>query len=159
MFSAYFIGTIWIIFCQLENNHPDWFDDSTATEDEHQIKWNALKSNGKSDPETVNLKYSNFYDEYDIESLKDGKKELVGMYYAFTTLSTVGFGDYNPKSNIERLLVIIMMCFGMTFFSQMIGKFSELYEQYQGIDAEHSEDEELEKFIGLINHFNDGKKN
>jgi len=50
------------------------------------------------------------------------------MYYAFTTLSTVGFGDYNPKSNIERLLVIIMMCFGMTFFSQMIGKFSELYE-------------------------------
>ncbi|NQZ18997.1 MAG: hypothetical protein HRT44_07065, partial [Bdellovibrionales bacterium] len=26
------------------------------------------------------------------------------MYWAFTTLSTVGFGDYYPVSNYERFL-------------------------------------------------------
>ena len=31
------------------------------------------------------------------------------VYFTFTTLSTVGFGDFSPKSNLERLI----LAFGM----------------------------------------------
>ena len=31
------------------------------------------------------------------------------MYYAFTTLSTVGFGDFHPRSNSERLFCALIL--------------------------------------------------
>jgi voltage-gated potassium channel len=44
------------------------------------------------------------------------------MYFAFTTLSTVGFGDYYPVSNIERLVGSFVMLFGVAIFSYCAGE-------------------------------------
>ena len=32
------------------------------------------------------------------------KNIIIALYFAFTSLSTVGFGDYAPVGNIERIL-------------------------------------------------------
>jgi hypothetical protein len=45
------------------------------------------------------------------------------VYYTFTTLSTVGFGDFNPKSNVERLFIAFFMLFGVACFSYIMGNF------------------------------------
>ncbi len=45
------------------------------------------------------------------------------MYFAFTSLSTVGFGDINPRSNIERLLGAFMLLLGVAIFSVFMGNF------------------------------------
>jgi hypothetical protein len=34
------------------------------------------------------------------------------LYFAFTSLSTVGLGDYHPRSNAERIVGAFMMLFG-----------------------------------------------
>jgi hypothetical protein len=45
------------------------------------------------------------------------RKALVVTYFAFTSLSTVGFGDLNPRSNYERLFMTMVLLFGVAIFS------------------------------------------
>jgi hypothetical protein len=42
---------------------------------------------------------------------------LIVTYFAFTSLSTVGFGDLNPRSNYERIFMSIILLSGVALFS------------------------------------------
>lgn len=52
------------------------------------------------------------------------------MYYAFTTLSTVGFGDYHPKSPMEHVLVSLIFIFGVAIFSYIMGIFITIVQKF-----------------------------
>jgi hypothetical protein len=56
------------------------------------------------------------------------KRTIVMTYYAFTSLSTVGFGDYNPRSDFERIFIALMLLFGVAIFSYIMGNFIEILE-------------------------------
>lgn len=51
---------------------------------------------------------------------------IIVCYYALTTLSTVGYGDYFPISINEMILGILFMLVGIVFFSQIMGSFIEI---------------------------------
>ena len=51
---------------------------------------------------------------------------LIVIYFAFTTLSTVGFGDYVPRCNEERIFVAILLLSGVATFSYVMGKFLDI---------------------------------
>jgi len=53
---------------------------------------------------------------------------IISIYFAQTSLSTVGFGDYYPKSDAERLIVIASLVFGQAIFSIIMGKFINILE-------------------------------
>ena len=55
----------------------------------------------------------------------------MSCYYALTTLSTVGYGDYYPVSDRERVLAVIIMLGGVAFFSYIMGHFIEIISNYQ----------------------------
>jgi hypothetical protein len=44
-------------------------------------------------------------------------------YYSFTTLATVGLGDYHPYSNLERFFCAFIMLFGVMTLSLLLGNF------------------------------------
>jgi len=46
---------------------------------------------------------------------------VILMYFSFTSLTTVGFGDYNPRSNVERLFISFGLLFGVAIFSYIMG--------------------------------------
>jgi CRP-like cAMP-binding protein len=48
------------------------------------------------------------------------------IYWAFTTLCTVGYGDIVPTTDVERLLAVGWMIFGVYFFSFTIGSLSSI---------------------------------
>eukprot|EP00931_Biecheleriopsis_adriatica_P067971 TRINITY_DN42025_c0_g1_i1.p1 TRINITY_DN42025_c0_g1~~TRINITY_DN42025_c0_g1_i1.p1 ORF type:complete len:1052 (-),score=177.06 TRINITY_DN42025_c0_g1_i1:123-3236(-) len=48
------------------------------------------------------------------------------VYWIFTTISTVGYGDFSPSTLLSRLFIIVSILVGVTFFSQEIGSFVEL---------------------------------
>ena len=50
------------------------------------------------------------------------KRVGVNTYFALTTLSTIGFGDYYPVANYERLAGAFMMIFGVAIFSIFMGE-------------------------------------
>ena len=45
------------------------------------------------------------------------RKTLVGLYFAMTSLTTVGFGDYYPVTNYERLAGAFVLLSGVATFS------------------------------------------
>ena len=50
------------------------------------------------------------------------------MYFAFTSLSTVGFGDYYPVSDLERLVGSFVLLAGVAMFSYIL---SDLLSQIE----------------------------
>ena len=58
---------------------------------------------------------------YDINDLTNYESYIASIYYVFTTLTTVGYGDIVPISNIEKIFAMVLMGFGVGFYSYMIG--------------------------------------
>jgi hypothetical protein len=51
---------------------------------------------------------------------------IASIYWAFTTLSTVGYGDIVPKTPSERVFGIIWMMLGVGFYSFTIGSLTSI---------------------------------
>jgi len=68
---------------------------------------------------------STFITYYDIntDSMSNHYRLLTVAYFSMTTLAKIGYGDFSPISNRERLLMIIIMFSGMVFFSYVLEQF------------------------------------
>ena len=60
------------------------------------------------------------------ELATDMERGIIIMYFAFTSLSTVGFGDFHPYNNFERLVCAFILLFGNAIFGYIIGNFTEM---------------------------------
>ena len=87
----------------------------------------------------------------------DFYKGLLAMYYAFTSLSTVGFGDYNPRSDLERVSCAFILMFGVSIFSYIMGIFIEILHQIQRLNATLDDGDFLTMFLNVLRRFNGGK--
>lgn len=82
---------------------------------------------------------------------------LIVTYFAFTTLSTVGFGDYHPRSDAERGVCAIILLVGVAIFSYIMGNFIEILISIQDLNADFDDGENLSKWFGLIKRFNSSR--
>ena len=64
-----------------------------------------------------------FINQYGLMNNTPKENMISVLYFSFTSLSTVGFGDFNPKSNIERFVVAFILLFGVAIFSYVMGNF------------------------------------
>jgi len=64
------------------------------------------------------------------------EKIIIVMYFSFTTLSTVGFGDLHPKTSQERAAAVLVMLFCTAIFSLILGEFLKIVEKYKLLDEE-----------------------
>ena len=56
---------------------------------------------------------------------------MTSIYFALTILSTVGYGDYFPISNVEMLTALVVMLGGVAFFSYIMGNLLEIFKNYE----------------------------
>ena len=101
-----------------------------------------------------------FLNAFEVITLNIGNHvEMVNilMYFAFTTLSTVGFGDYYPVSNMERLVGCVILIAGVAIFSLMMGKFIEILTSFKEMNNDYNESDDLMKFFGLLKKFNNDR--
>ena len=55
-----------------------------------------------------------------------GTQYLSAMYWAFTTLTTVGYGDIVSVNNDERIFTVVMEFVGLTVFGMVIGTITQI---------------------------------
>lgn len=55
-----------------------------------------------------------------------GDLYAASMYWTITTLATIGYGDIVPGSSVERVMAIIWMLVGVSFYSFMISSLANL---------------------------------
>lgn len=60
---------------------------------------------------------------------------IAAVYWAFTTMTTVGYGDIQPQNSGERLYAIVSMIGGATIFGYIIGSVAALAGQERGFEA------------------------
>ena len=116
------------------------------------MKWDEFALPG-SDPSLEPEHFVSFYGlEYHEES--DYRKVLVLLYFSFTSLTTVGFGDYNPRSDAERIFIAFGLLFGVAIFSYVMGQFIQVVELFSVYNQVGEEGDELARFFGVLLHFN-----
>jgi hypothetical protein len=72
------------------------------------------------------------------------------MYFSFTTLSTVGFGDYNPRSDCERIFIAIGLLFGVAVFSYLMGEYTQIVQSFSSYNETGDEGDRLATFFGVM---------
>ena len=134
---SYYVGIFFYIFADLTNDIEkvaEKYDDS----DDGPIYANFIMYNG-------------------LESNSPEQNAIIVTYFSFTSLSTVGFGDYNPRSNPERLFTCVMLMFGVAVFSYIMGNFIDIITKMREINASFSDGDNLARFFGLLRMFNADK--
>lgn len=59
----------------------------------------------------------------DIRKHNHYKIAISQTYFAFTSLATIGFGDFHPRSDYERIMGSVILLLGVSMFSYMMSKF------------------------------------
>ena len=80
---------------------------------------------------------------YDLTNEFLGENCIKMTYFAFTTLSSVGFGDYYPRNTEERILMIVIFLFSLTVFSAILGYMQDLLKAQDRLDAENGDRDSL----------------
>ena len=80
------------------------------------------------------------------------------MYFAFTTLSTVGLGDMHPRSDEERLIGSMVLLFGVAVTSFIMENLNKMLFKFQEINQNFEQDHKLSQFFGTIERFNGDTK-
>ena len=75
--------------------------------------WNIL---------TITLMYGLLYSQMGPQSF-DFKSPLDAFYFAFTTMSSVGYGDISPKTDAAKLLVMSQQFLIMTELAKVMKLF------------------------------------
>jgi hypothetical protein len=89
---------------------------------------------------------------YNQNELSEDESLIVLIYFSFTTLTTVGFGDLTPKSDAERFYMAFAMLIGVSIFSYYMGELIEMINS--GKDDSDTEADNLAKFFGMLRNFN-----
>jgi hypothetical protein len=60
---------------------------------------------------------------------------MAALYWTYTTMSTVGYGDISARTNLEKILSIFLMIFGVCFFSFTIGSLASIFNRIDSKEA------------------------
>jgi len=127
MFISFYIGQYWYIF----SDSIHLFNEGAETEEVE-----------------IDDKYFLYYPgNWSLKEMAHPKRVIVSMYFSFTSLSTVGFGDYYPVSDNERLWGAFLLLFGVAIFSYIMGELMEMISKVRNIEGENSREDDLEKFF------------
>lgn len=95
-----------------------------------------------------------FFVEYNMNKNSDMRNCISMVYFLITTLSTIGFGDFHPKSNLERAFMTVILLSGVMLFSLLMGTFFEILQTNKQAEMIHEESNALSRFFGLMQKYN-----
>ena len=95
-----------------------------------------------------------FITKNDIDKMTPVEQTILVTYFMFTTISTIGLGDYHPISNFERIVCTFLFVAGVTIFSVIMGNFIKIIDTFRTFNDDLDQDDELRKFFVVLAKFN-----
>ncbi|KAL4636206.1 potassium voltage-gated channel subfamily H member 7 [Arapaima gigas] len=106
---------------------------------EHKIGW--LDNLGVS----IGKRY-NYSDPNSGPSIKD--KYVTALYFTFSSLTSVGFGNVSPNTNSEKIFSICVMLIGSLMYASIFGNVSAIIQRlYSGTARYHMQMLRVKEFI------------
>ncbi|EAR82348.1 cation channel family protein (macronuclear) [Tetrahymena thermophila SB210] len=94
-----------------------------------------------------------FIEKYGINFYDNKRKLVICCYFVMTTITTVGYGDYTPQSNNEKIVGIIIMILGIAFFSYIMGNFTDVLTSQKKL-GEGFKSSDLQRWLTSLSKFN-----
>jgi voltage-gated potassium channel len=73
-------------------------------------------------------------ENWQLDTEETMRLSVINMYFTLTTISTIGFGDYYPISDTERLVWSMVMLSGVALFSYFMGILLEMIAILRRLD-------------------------
>ena len=94
-------------------------------------------------------------DDWDIFQTKtDGQAKIISMYFAMTSLSTVGFGDYYPQSTAERAGCTVVFLIVIVAWPVLVNALIDALMKLTGSFEDPKPYDELNMFFAVIERYN-----
>ncbi|XP_060786103.1 potassium voltage-gated channel subfamily H member 7-like [Neoarius graeffei] len=125
---AHWLACIWYAIGNVEKPYLD-----------HKIGW--LDNLGVS----IGKRY-NYSDPNSGPSIKD--KYVTALYFTFSSLTSVGFGNVSPNTNSEKIFSICVMLIGSLMYASIFGNVSAIIQRlYSGTARYHTQMLRVKEFI------------
>ncbi|XP_042566573.1 potassium voltage-gated channel subfamily H member 7 [Clupea harengus] len=125
---AHWLACIWYAIGNVEKPYLD-----------HKIGW--LDNLGVS----IGKRY-NYSDPSSGPSIKD--KYVTALYFTFSSLTSVGFGNVSPNTNSEKIFSICVMLIGSLMYASIFGNVSAIIQRlYSGTARYHTQMLRVKEFI------------
>ncbi|KAH3873160.1 hypothetical protein DPMN_036387 [Dreissena polymorpha] len=77
-------------------------------------------------------------------------KYITALYFTFTSLTSIGFGNISPNTNAEKIFSIFAMLLGSLLSAAIFGNVSSIMLRiYQGTDEYHEKVQSIKDFINF----------
>jgi hypothetical protein len=126
MFTVYFVGQYWLILVQVGYMMQHGVHEGVVHENEEEMEL---------------VKYSHHIsfitnDGWDIKEKTSFEQVIVATYFALTSLSTVGLGDFYPISDTERLLGSFVLLAGVCMMSYVLSSLRFMIKNIDKLNGE-----------------------
>ncbi|WAR17132.1 KCNH7-like protein, partial [Mya arenaria] len=75
---------------------------------------------------------------------------ITALYFTFTSLTSIGFGNVSPNTNAEKIFSIFAMMLGSLLSAAIFGNVSSIMMRvYQGTDEYHEKTQSIKEFINF----------
>jgi hypothetical protein len=131
---SYIIGMLWLILC--------------GVVEDFVLNTHFEENNAEAYPDHFLVKFG-------LVDKDPAYKAVSVMYFSFTSLSTVGFGDFYPVSDIERVSGAMILLFGVACFSYIMGELFNAITEHKAyyVEVDGLEDQ-LSQFFEILKKFN-----
>jgi len=92
--------------------------------------------------------------------LTDFYRFISACYFSIATLSTVGYGDLYPVTNLEKCVTMCIMMVGVVFFSFMMSSFIQIISMSNlniNVGPDESQIIKLHNWLVLLARFRENK--
>lgn len=128
-----------------------------TVDDTFEVEYMDFCNENFPDSAPANSNHVSFLHQHRLICQDSGRSVLILSYFFLTTLSSVGFGDYHPRNDYERLLCTLVFLFGCMIFGYVLGNYGDIIVEYENLTADLDMGDELARFFGLLKHFNDSE--
>ena len=81
--------------------------------------------------------YSSWIEAHDLMQASDAVKYTAALYWATTTMCTVGYGDYSANNSLEQIYCTVVMCVGALVYALLFGSITSLVASMNFKENQH----------------------